>query len=420
MACIIIDATATAFCSSIHCPRKKAPVTGTPGFPAQLARFTVKTLCRIRIRLDNLLHNLEFLRATGKPLMPVVKADAYGHGLLAVAATLAAQGVDHFAVGAVAEGVELRRAGLRGMVVALLGLSPLATDAPNLPPTLPAFDEDARAALTHELTPLVHDWHTLERLAELTRDHAKESVSIALKCDTGMARLGFLPEDMPLVLERLTRSPQLRPDLLVSHMAVADAPEQDSFTQQQATRFREAARSLCRAFPGIRLSLGNSACLLAFPELAGDLARPGFALYGGNPFHGTRRDVLGLGLAPVMEVLAPILEVHPLRAGQSLGYGRAFVAPRDMTVAVAGIGYADGFRRVSGAQMNVNGMRAPVVGRVAMQMSCLDVTGLPPVKPGDMAHVLGGEKKPVRAEEVAEWWGTIPYEVTCLLGRIER
>ncbi len=352
--------------------------------------------------------------------MPVVKADAYGHGLLAVAATLSSQGVDHFCVGAVAEGVELRRAGIKGTVVALLGLSPLASDIPALPPTLSTFDEDARAALTHEITPLIHDWPALERLADLTQDRAANSVSIALKCDTGMARLGFLPEDMPQILEKLACAPQLRPELFVSHLAVADDPGQDSFTHEQATTFRDAARCLRRAFPDIRLSLGNSACLLAFPELTGDLARPGFALYGGNPFHGTRRDILGLGLAPVMEAFTPILEVHPLRAGQSLGYGRSFVAPRDMTVAVAGIGYADGFRRVPGAQMCVKGMRASVVGRVAMQMSCLDVTDIPAVRSGDMAHILGGEEKPVRVEEVAEWWGTIPYEVTCLLGRIER
>lgn len=380
----------------------------------------MKSLCRIRIRLDNLLHNLEFLRASGKPLMPVVKADAYGHGLLAVAAALSSQAVDHFCVGAVAEGVELRRAGIKGTVVALLGLSPLAHDSPALPPTISTFDEDARAALTHEITPLIHDWPTLERLADLTRDRAAKSVPVALKCDTGMARLGFLPEDMPQILERLTRAPQLRPDLLVSHLSAADDPDQDSFTHEQAAAFRDAARCLRRAFPDIRLSLGNSACLLAFPELAGDLARPGFALYGGNPFHGTRRDVLGLGLAPVMEAFAPILEVHPLRAGQSLGYGRSFVAPRDMTVAVAGVGYADGFRRVPGAQLCVKGMRAPVVGRVAMQMVCLDVTDIPAVRSGDMASILGGEGTPIRAEELAQWWDTIPYEVTCLLGRIER
>ncbi len=380
----------------------------------------MKTLCRIRIHLDNLLHNLDFLRASGKPLMPVIKADAYGHGLLAVAAALSSQGVDHFAVGAAAEGVELRRAGIRGTVVALLGLSPLDAGNPTAPPTLPTFDEDARAALTHDITPLIHDWSALDRMAELTRGHAVKSVPIALKCDTGMARLGFLPEDMPLVLDRLARAPQLRPDLLVSHLAAADEPEQDAFTHEQTRAFREAARCLRRTFPDIRLSLGNSACLLAFPEQAGDLARPGFALYGGNPFHGTRRDVLGLGLAPVMEAFAPILEVHPLRAGQSLGYGRAFVAPRDMLAAVAGIGYADGFRRMPGAQMSVNGMRAPVIGRVAMQMTCLDVTGIPSVRPGDMAHVLGGKARPIRIEEVAAWWGTIPYEVTCLLGRIGR
>lgn len=380
----------------------------------------MNSLCRTRIRLDNLLHNLDLLLSSGKPLMPVIKADAYGHGLLAVAATLASQDIDHFAVGAVSEGVELRRAGIRGTVLALLGFSPLAADTPNLSPTLPSMDEDIRAALTHEITPLIHDWATLDRLSELTRDWQKHSVSIAIKCDTGMARLGFSPKDIPLVLDKLAVAPQLRPDLFVSHLAVADDPDQDAFTHEQADIFRDAARGLRHFFPEIRLSLGNSACLLAFPELAGDLPRPGFALYGGNPFYGTRRDVLGIGLAPVIEVFAPVLEVHPLRAGQSLGYGRSFVADHDMTVAVVGIGYADGYRRTSGAQMSLNGMRAPVIGRVAMQMTCLDVTDMPEVHPGDPAYVLGGESRPVRADELASWWGTIPYEVTCLLGHIQR
>lgn len=364
-------------------------------------------LCRVRLNFDHLRHNLALLRASGKPLMPVVKADAYGHGLAGVAAVLAAEGVDHMAVGTVAEGAFLRRSGFGGTIVALLGV---------------VDDEDLVAARTHGVVPLVHDWPGLRRLAGNRPGGAP--LRVAVKCDTGMARLGFTVEDMGEVAAFLAGRSGLLPILLVSHLAVADDPGEDAYTRAQAARFGEAARALRARFPEVRLSLGNTACLLAFPELAGDLARPGLALYGSNPLHGTERAILGAGLEPVMEVCAPVLAVHPLPAGHSLGYGRTYVASSDRLVAVVGMGYADGYRRnpAPGACMTVGGYRAPVIGRVAMQMTCLDITDVPDavrtaVRPGDEAFILGGPGAAVTPQELAEWWGAIPYEVTCLLGK---
>lgn len=365
------------------------------------------SLCRVRINLDHLRHNLILLRASGKPLMPVVKADAYGHGLTDVAVVLASEGVDHLAVGTVAEGARLRQSGFGGWIVALLGV---------------VDDEDRGAARTYGITPLVHDWSGLRRLVEREKN-AGEPLRVAVKCDTGMARLGFAVEDMAEVAEALAACPGLRAEMLISHLAVADEPDEDAYTRAQAARFGEAARVLRARFPELRLSLGNTACLLAFPELAGDLARPGLALYGCNPLHGTPRAILGAGLEPVMEVRAPVLAVHPLPAGHTLGYGRTYTAATDRMVAVVGIGYADGYRRnpSPGTCMTLHGLRAPVIGRVAMQMTCLDITELPEegvnVRPGDEAFILGGPGHAVTARELAEWWGTIPYEVTCLLGK---
>ena len=139
--------------------------------------------------------------------------------------------------------------------------------------------------------------------------------------------------------------------------------------------------------------------------------------------HGTSRAILGAGLEPVMEVRAPVLAVHPLSSGHTLGYGRTYAAATDRMVAVVGIGYADGYRRnpAPGTCMTLHGLRAPVIGRVAMQRTCLDITGFPEkgvnVRPGDEAFILGGPGHAVTAGELAEWWGTIPYEVTCLLGK---
>lgn len=362
-------------------------------------------LCRVRLHLEHLRHNVALLRASGKPIMPVVKADAYGHGLADVAGVLREEGVDHLAVGSVAEAAELRRGGFDGVIVALLGV---------------VTDEDIIAARTYRVVPLVHDRGGLERLAAAPA--GTEALNVAVKCDTGMARLGFRVEDIPAVAEFLAATPGLRPVLLLSHLAVADTPEEDAFTREQAARFERAAAALRRVFPGVKLSLGNTACLLAFPELVGDLARPGLALYGSNPLHGTSRAILGAGLEPVMEVSAPILSVHPLRAGESLGYGRTYVAPTDRLVAVVGIGYADSYRRnpAPGTCMTVRGRRAPVIGRVAMQMTCLDISDVPDaaeVRPGEEAFILGGGGEAVTPQDLAGWWGTIPYEVTCLLGK---
>ena len=362
-------------------------------------------LCRVRIHLDHLRHNLALLRASGKPLMPVVKADAYGHGLTDVAGVLREEGIDHLAVGTVAEAAELRRSGFDGLIVALLGV---------------VTDEDIVAARTYRVVPLVHERGELERLAAAPAGGSP--LDVAVKCDTGMARLGFHVDEIPAVADFLAATPSLRPVLLISHLAVADTPEEDAFTREQVARFDRAAQALRRVFPGVRLSLGNTACLLAFPELVGDLARPGLALYGSNPLYGTSREVLGAGLEPVMDVSAPILSVHPLKAGESLGYGRTYVAPVDRLVAVVGIGYADSYRRnpAPGTCMTIRGCRVPVIGRVAMQMTCLDVTELPGVAdlhPGEEAYILGGPGDAVTPQDLAGWWGTIPYEVTCLLGK---
>lgn len=382
-------------------------------------------MSRIRVQCSReaLLNNWELLRVSGRPLMPVIKADAYGHGLHFVGNELARAGAQHLAVGTVSEAVELRNSGFGGMIVALLGL---------------ITAEDLGAARRHRITPLIHNEQSLDCIANFPL-HARDlPLSVALKCDTGMARLGFLPEDMRDVVGRLRNMPNVLPELLVSHLAVADeVPNErdnkagagnelaEDFTLEQVRRFQQAARVVRTAFPHILLSLGNSACLLASPELAGDLGRPGVALYGGNPLFGTSRAILGAALEPVMEVSAPILSVHALRAGESLGYGRSYVAATDRRVAWVGIGYADGYRRNPAPEtcMTVRGQRVPLIGRVAMQMTCVDISDLPQdvdIQPGEFAAILGGEGHAVTPHELAAWWGTIPYEVMCLLGGLNR
>ena len=369
----------------------------------------VSSAVTVTVRPEHLRHNLRALRMRRPLLMPVIKADAYGHGAAAVARVLAGEGIDHMAVGTVGEGAFLRRQGHDAFLLALLGL---------------IHDEDAALAAACRITPLVHDAESLARCAAQARSASAASpLSVAVKFDTGMSRLGFPVEDAPAVAEWLRGLPEVKPVLVMSHLAASDDPRHDAFTGEQVSRFGRAAGALRAVFPTIKTSLTNSPGLLVWPDCAGDLARPGLALYGGNPLHGTERAELGAGLLPVLEVTAPVLCVRHVAAGACIGYGCSFRAPRPMRVAVVGAGYADGYPRVLArrAAVVIRGERAPLVGRVCMQMCMVDVTHIAEVASGDMAYLLGGVgAQAVRPEELAHWWGTVPYEVFCMLGRNRR
>ena len=355
----------------------------------------------VRVRLGALRRNFEILRRMAPAAMPVIKSDAYGHGLLPVARTLEAAGTDAFAAGTVGECAQLRDGGIPGRIVALLG----ATDA-----------ADAECCVARSIVPAVYSADQLELLAG--RAAPGQQVDIALKFDTGMARLGFTEADLPALLDRLHARPMLRPVLVMSHLAVSDDPSRSDFTRQQGEAFGRILAGVRAEWPAVHGSLANSAALLAHPELHFDVQRPGIALYGANPLRGTAQEHLGDGLQPAMDVAAPILQVHPLPAGRSISYGRTFTAPRDMTVAIVATGYADAYSRgLSGkGAMTVHGRRVPILGRVCMQMTAVDVTDVPGVAAGEDAYLLGGPGEALTPDELADLWGTISYEVLCLLG----
>ena len=372
----------------------------------------MEPLCRVHINWDHFRHNVTLMQRDGKTLMPVIKADAYGHGVIQAARELSSLGIHWAAVGAISEGAAVRDSGFQGNIIALLSLS---------------NDPDALSlAQAKHVVPLVHNWEGLHFLAASIQGTGGNSlVDIAIKVDTGMARLGFPLSEIEAVSDFLSEHPVLNPLLQISHFSVADDPEEDAYTRRQADIFFRAASILHRRFPSMRCSLGNTAGLLSHADIAGDICRPGISLYGYNPLFGTTREEEGKGLLPVMEVTAPLLSIHPLHTGESLGYGRSYTAPSERMVGWVGIGYADGYRRTPLPRgcMCVNGVRVPVIGRVAMQMTCIDLTplldekGRLPVKPGDDVYVLGGPGNAVTAQDLAGWWDTIPYEVTCLLGK---
>lgn len=365
-----------------------------------------------KISLSALRRNWRFLTADAGSLPPlaVIKADAYGHGIIAVAKTLIAEGCALAAVGSAHEGAFLRAAlGSAGQGLALIPLLGMASE------------KDAAMCVAHSLIPLVQ---TVQGAAWLRNVHTGNALlPVAVKVDTGMSRLGFRRDAIRGIIEMLQSSPNLAPTYLLSHFASADDPEQDASVLDQAARFMEIFAAFRDVWPGIVPSLANSAAHLARRELLKNvppqMSRPGYALYGGNPFAGTVREDLGAGLVPVMEVSAPVLGVHPLAKGAAVSYGGTFISPAPMTVAVIGAGYADGFSRgLSGkGRVSVNGVRCPILGRVCMQMHIADVSAVLDVAYGDTAHLLGGA---VSMADIAADWGTSPYEVLCLLGRNTR
>jgi alanine racemase len=366
-----------------------------------------------RIDLAAIVANYELLRAAAPGLLPVVKADAYGHGLYPVAWALARAGAGAMAVGTVAEAAHLRALPFAGDILALLG--PIHRGDDGAP-------DDYGLILENDLTALIHNRDQLERLGEIAAARGK-TAKLALKFDTGMGRLGFSRKDARAVIAALGKYPSLNPVMLCSHLATADDAEDDAYATAQGEAYGGILEEFAVAGITLDVSLANSAAILSRPDLSLGTGRAGIALYGANPFWGTAKAGLGAGLAPAMSVSAKVIAVHDLAAGAGVSYGLTFTAARDMRVAVVQAGYADAYSRLGSntALMHLRGARVPVVGRVCMQLTAIDVSHVPAARPGDTAWLLGGEgEEPIRGEELAEWWQTIPYEVFCLLGMNKR
>ena len=363
---------------------------------------------RVRIRLDDLAHNYRLLNQASGNAWPVVKSDAYGHGLIEASRRLAGEGADTFCVGTAGEGVKLRTSGALaslpggGRILCLLG----------------AVDErDAALMLEHELIPFVPGPDNLDLLARAVSGTGGR-LNISLKFDTGMARLGFTPEEVPELVRRLRACPEIVPVMASSHLACADEPDKASTVAEQMKRFQEALDFMDAEGFDLEANLANSAGILAHKGTHHHAQRAGIAMYGANPLAGTAWAQVGEGLRPVMSVDAPVLQVHDLPRGRSISYGHTYTAPEDKRVAIVAAGYADGYSRsLSGrGRMGVGHHQVPILGRVCMQMTAVDVTGLK-VSPGQRVHLLGGTGDgAVSPSELAGWWGTIPYEVFCILG----
>lgn len=349
---------------------------------------------RARIDLQALAHNFSVARsaAPNSRVIAVIKANAYGHGAVPVSRALPT--ADAFAVASVEEGMQLREAGIRQDIVLLEGV----------------FDPaELELAATHELQLVIH---TPEQVRWLEAFRSDVSVCLWVKLNTGMNRLGFSPRDALPVWQRLQRlscvdSASLR---WMSHLACADEYRHPA-TGRQLHNFVETLQ-LADSRQGGRAerSLANSAALLTRPDTHFDWVRPGIMLYGASPMV-PGYDV-AFDLRPVMTLESCLIAVHRLHKGDAIGYGQTWTCPEAMPVGVVAIGYGDGYPRhaPSGTPVLVNGDTAPLVGRVSMDMLCVDLRGQPQAKCGDPV-VLWGEGLPV--EDIAEQAGTISYELLC-------
>lgn len=358
------------------------------------------------IDLGALEHNYRTLRAMAGPgcrFLGLCKADGYGHGALRVGRRLEKLGADMLAVACLPEAVELRQGGIT-LPILCLG----RTD--------PAF---TRELLEYRVTQTVENWEDARALSDAAQALGKR-LTVHLKVDTGMTRLGFLwregrEKETADTLAQVCALPGLRVEGMFTHFANADGDPE--YTQLQLGRF-QAARSALDA-RGVKIEIFHcaaSAAVLNYPCTHMDMIRPGIALYGYWPDEG----MAGPELRPVMSLRTRVAAVREIPAGTPVSYGCTAVLERDSRLAVLPIGYGDGLHRVLSNQMEVSfpGGSARVVGRICMDMCMADVTHLPQVHPGDVATVFGpGASLPRLAQQA----GTIPYELLCAVApRVKR
>ena len=323
------------------------------------------------IDLAALRHNYEEIKKNirgGAKLCAVVKADAYGHGALAVARVAVEAGASYLAVATLGEAIELRQAGFT-VPILLLGL---------------VLPDEARDIVDYDVTQVV----------------------------TGMGRIGIRPEEIGALAAAVKQLPNIEIEGMFSHFAMADSKDK-TYTKGQLAKFEQALKAVEEA--GVKLKIrhiAESAAILEIPEAHYDMVRAGVIQYGMWPSDEVTHPI---DLKPVMKVCAKVVFMKTLHPGESIGYGRQFIAERESRIATLPIGYADGYIRAygNGGYVSFGGRKAPIAGRVCMDQVMVDVTDLPDVKEGATAVLFGDET--VTADTAAKWLNTINYEVTCLI-----
>ncbi|KPY14018.1 Alanine racemase [Pseudomonas savastanoi pv. phaseolicola] len=357
------------------------------------ARNVIMRPARALIDLQALRHNYQLAREhRGGKALAVIKADAYGHGAVRVAQALEAQ-ADGFAVACIEEALELRAAGIRAPVLLLEGF----------------FEADELALIVeHNFWTVVHSTWQLEAIEQA---QLAKPLTVWLKIDTGMHRVGLYPHEYQAAYQRLLVTGKVARIVLMSHFARADELNSGCSDEQFAV-FESFRKGLAA-----EISLKNSPAVLGWPHIPSDWSRPGIMLYGATPFG--QAHPLADRLQPVMTLESKIISVRELPAGEAVGYGATFVCDRPLRIGVVAMGYADGYPRhaPTGTPVQIDGQPSRLLGRVSMDMLCVDLTGVPQAGLGSRVELWG---KHVLASEVATRAETIPYEIFCNLRRVPR
>jgi alanine racemase len=350
-------------------------------------------LAKAIIDLNALRHNYQYLKnlSPESKTLAVIKADAYGHGLIQVAQALE-NTADGLAVARLEEALKLREAGIENSVLLLDGF---------------LNAKELQSAISHRFKVVIHDFSQLE-LLEARGVRGEIDLYCWLKVNTGMNRLGFFVDELPEVVSRLEKLSWLRCETLMTHFANADSGKKSS-TKQALKLFKEA-KNQCAGIP--QSSLANSAAMLAYPETLSDWNRPGISLFGCSTLPEPVSE-----LKPVMHLSAPVIAIHKVRKGEAVGYGSIWKAQKDTQIAVVGIGYGDGYPRhaKNGTPVAIGGETYLLAGRVSMDMITVDLgENKESVKVGDQVILWGDTKtKTLSADEVAKSSETISYELFC-------
>ncbi|MBI3994732.1 MAG: alanine racemase [Nitrospirae bacterium] len=351
------------------------------------------------INLAAFRQNLRLVRQRIGPhraLLAVVKANAYGHGIVPISKTAISENVQGLGVAFVEEGIQLRRSGIAQPILVMAGFLP----------------EEIEGLLEHRLTPVVSHPDQIEGLRQAL-EKTSGSIGVHLKIDTGMGRLGMSDNDLVPLIEQARRVKSIEIIGLMSHLADDDLTDGRP-AEDQIDRFVKAQKTIAALGLTIPfLHMANSAAILSLERAWFNMVRPGIMLYGYPP---PSRPGDAIPVKPVMTLKTRIIHLKRVPAGTPVSYGRTYTTRRESLIAVLPIGYADGYSRAwsNRGEVLIGGRRVPVVGRVCMDMTMVDVTEVPAVGFGDEAVLIGSQgEETLSADELARKLGTIPYEILC-------
>ena len=349
---------------------------------------------------DAIIHNFNSIKKRlpeNVKVMPVIKADGYGHGA-SIFASLLCDKCDYFAVATIDEAIALRKEGIKNPIL-ILGR---------------VFPDDIEAAIREDVTVTAFTFDEVQWVSK-TAEKTGKIAKIHIPIDTGMSRIGFQPtEEYADTVKEISLLPNIELEGVFSHFATADE-EDKSFTNNQAERFRNFKKMLEDRGVNIKIyHSANSGAILQHKDFCFDMVRPGIILYGLAPSGYLKEDITDL--KPVMQLHSHVAFVKMIKKGETVSYGRTFTAEKDMKIATIPVGYADGYPRLlsNRGRVIINGSYAPIVGRICMDQFMVDVTHIENVSLGDRVILMGSENGiSITADEIADFAQTINYEIVC-------